>query len=259
MGPLAPRDRKNFRSQLPSYLIAERTCWFARFPGVPKYIYRYTSRRNADDLLLNGRLRLGTLSEYRKVEELNSAQGDAEEGSRRWTTTLAGIPFQTEISSADTWIYCCSSEKSKRIMDSFQADAALQIDVDIFAEELGKIMALHAEIGSVRNVDYMDHHSFLDGRDQPPLAMFSKSFMFSEQKEVRFSFERRGDKEKSLRYNYIDRQLRGGFGSSPRPDERTEVVKWQKNPFVEDLKPILVQSKVLRSAVLDVTETIGKE
>lgn len=260
MGPVVPRDLVNFQSQIQSYIMPDRRCWFGRFPGVPDYIYRYTSRRNADDLLTRGRLRLGTLTEYRRAEQkYNNAQRDQEEGSRRWTTKLAGVPFQVDISSADTWIYCCSYEKSSKILNDFKVDAVVRIEVDGFSRELTRLMALHAEIGSVRNVEYMDHHTFMDGSEKAPLAMFSKSLAFEDQREVRFCFERRGDNEKGLRYNHIVRQLHGGFGPSPPPDKRAEIVEWMKNPLVEELKPIFVESKALCSLVTDVTDTIEKE
>lgn len=241
--------------------IPDLWCRFGIFPEVPEVIYRYLKADHAEELLGQGRMRLGTLVGYRSADQLNLAQADPFEGTTMSSGKLAGIVFPgmvyTErVRSVNSWILCLSTMKSKELMEGFEADTVLEIETRPFALELARSMAIRSEIGSVRNVDYIPYGFQREG-EKRRLAMFTKSPNFAWQSEVRFSFERRGDFEKAFRHRVKREQLSGKFWIDGS-DDGTSVSEpiWTKSPAVEDLHPIFVVSASLRKFAKDVTKTV---
>ena len=117
--------------------------------------YKYLKKEHAHSMLEYGRLRIGTLYEYRDMEKHGSVIGDDAEGKKSafmevgtetWSNdtqpnftrdffkaidggsfTISGITLEKPKESPDFYLYCCTTEYSKDVMEEFGYDACVII------------------------------------------------------------------------------------------------------------------------------------
>jgi len=166
-------------------------------------------------MLAFGKMRIGTLRDFQKVEEYGSEVGDAGEGTKTvyedkpdifWgeanvpplvkrlvsfpdntTATFRNCEFQHTQKSPDCYIYCVTQEFDKDAMTEFGYDCCIRInDPHMFFHELTKCLRrIHklkqSVIGKCIYTNRRQHYSLQD--NIPPGLI--KPPRFAYQKEVR--------------------------------------------------------------------------
>lgn len=117
-------------------------------------LYKYTKREFAEGMIANGVFRIGTLSDFRRVEH-GPAIGDASEGTTKLTHSVESaaweeikdspavrslitgelgpggvfqnVGFSAPFQSPEAYIFCVSEHSSREVMESFGSDACLRI------------------------------------------------------------------------------------------------------------------------------------
>ncbi len=127
-------------------------------------LYKYINKKYLDDIFIHGRIKIGTLYEYRKEEELGLIVGDKEEGQHNTTlggdealeidlgqNTLEAEYFRNHVlrpdqrhskvkiimekgakliantNSPNYYIFCMTSKYSEEVMKEFECDACIEI------------------------------------------------------------------------------------------------------------------------------------
>lgn len=119
------------------------------------YLYKYMKSEHVETFFHNGKLRIGTLLDFKRNEAFNAAVGDKNEGSHfpfiavenikvddmnskqhdffkgaiEFTpgTTIGGFTLQKEIRSEDYYIFCLASQPSRAAMEKFECDTCIEI------------------------------------------------------------------------------------------------------------------------------------
>lgn len=128
-------------------------------------IYKYLERRHAEMMTNEGRIRIGTLFDYRKVEEYDMQRADINEGKMVFVydidkeinvtelpdifadriegnANFKNIILRAPLDAPDCYVYCCSQIFDETLMKDFGADCCVEIfDVYAFAEAIGKKLA----------------------------------------------------------------------------------------------------------------------
>jgi len=135
---------------------------------IPRKLYRYTKKRFAEDLINNGRLRMGTLFGYRGGEALTEAQADEFEGTHTFTGHSQGVIACAMVISLDNWILCLSAALNPAFLQdgSFgDADCIVEIDTFGFCAELAAAMAHRCSSGMAVRIRYLDADDYDTGLD----------------------------------------------------------------------------------------------
>lgn len=237
--------------------FAGQICTLQLCQGVPSALYRYAKREHADDLLIRGRLRLGTLFSYVRNKSLNSAQRDENEGWAYFhTAETLGLdgPVSFVATSADRWMLCLSDQISHEMMIAFGVDAVLRISGQGFFDLVAENMAVHSDIGSLDKVAYVGSatHDNMDVDPSLAFAHMQKPKNYEYQSEWRLNFERRGTYETSA----IKNEVMNRFGLK-QPNDVDWVKRSRTNGVSgETLSPVFVEDKRLSKFVTDVTSEV---
>jgi hypothetical protein len=179
-------------------------------------VFKYTKEIYASAMLEKGSIRLGTLYEYRDSE--NEQIKDIEEGLFNGKQHIdfhmgalpgiagemimgnvdgvefSNVSFTKRMQVFNVNIYCTTLEGSKEVMESFEAEACIEIfDYNSFVKSI--VIALMRK-GLSRGQAFTDKCSY-DGRDAPynqvnaervPVAYWLKNPFYNSQKEQRTLF-----------------------------------------------------------------------
>ncbi|MCG0582139.1 hypothetical protein L6Q82_29635 [Burkholderia cenocepacia] len=191
----------------------------------PEKVYKFMRREHAELLVGKGCTRVGTLYDFRKVENHARGVGDSEEGSKAISTIVTGrfdsgtpqtqalnmlrgvhigegcsnITFTdshiyAQVNHQDALVWCCSTENTRGAMAEIgYADACVEIfDVQGFFSALDAVIrSRHANVETYGPfcVSYQDR---LEGWNQVDLGLnpvFIKDrTRFEAQKEVRIAW-----------------------------------------------------------------------
>lgn len=181
--------------------------------AIPRPIFRYTSKKFAEDLLQKGEVYLSPLVKFIEDETLDVARRDEREGIATYSHKITGDSPLSDyqktwfeevglnrqegvdyyfnnisISHNKMLVYCVSHCFSSKIAQGFGADACVAIwEPTDFAGMIGKKLLGKHELGAVGRVIYNDKpFDYSRTGSLPPMLV--KSEFFSWQKEVRFLF-----------------------------------------------------------------------
>lgn len=196
---------------------------YAEPERVPQVLYKYLSWEHAHAMLATGSLRIGTLHEYRMIEQHGPVVGDQHEGlvsavdyvnrKRRGSRSTLNPPLRvtldvpgdnrlTDISIyatqdyiqffeewPDTYVYCLSKVLDPKVMRAFNADAAIQIHrpMDFFlalTRHLRRKLKITAYFFG--SCGYQERIGSL--QDTPRPALFIKDPGYAYQQEVRLAW-----------------------------------------------------------------------
>lgn len=190
-------------------IFDENNNWIA---GRKRPFFKYLKSQYADDMLYYGRMRIGTLYEFRQIEQYDAARADSNEGihnvnifierpvhHRRHESSVQYYldQFGIEISyssnarvsgsiqSSDCYIYSFSDKLCWRLASDFSADACIVIwDIKQLVERMiasDDLDVKFIELGPIRYVEN-DHDVRKLGRVPPS---FVKEARFALQDEWR--------------------------------------------------------------------------
>lgn len=167
---------------------------------VPKYLYKYTKRSYANELVRKGNIFLGSLYGYGDKELHSAGRHDDLEGIFK-TSFLNGsnIPVTFPAVSLPTWIYCVSENKTPDLYDEFDPsyDTIVRIDSIPFMNNLWQATKSMCAIGTLRKIQYIPKNSTVQprmprdkyGNALAPHAVTMKRSVFSSQREWRMCLE----------------------------------------------------------------------
>ena len=189
-------------------------------------LFKYVRARHLKDILEHGRFRLGTLYEYRDIEEHGQAIGDADEGKHRTAFTsanrtdfnlqdgsqaaqffrghitpdnhlagirrmvlLPGTKVIAEAQAPDMFVFCASTIFDKALMVEFGYDACIRIEAPHrFFSAISHAIRHQARFVTFSEVVYRDREtSHLNPHTIHPALM--KGLDYSRQAEVRALWE----------------------------------------------------------------------
>src|SRR3984893_3245857 len=191
---------------------------------LPPPLFRYTKRAYAEDLVHRGKIRFGTLYEYKRIEDHAPMIGDEDVKALYDTPAFAsagGLPrfarsvadrairnlptdpstrvlfnqclFEEVYTSPDRWVYCMSKRLGARVMRSMDPayDTCVRIDYvraffELIRAELmrQRVITDGSRISECFYRDRIQHYLRDDGRDPAVL----KAPKYAAQEEVRFVF-----------------------------------------------------------------------
>lgn len=184
-------------------------------------LYKYIKSEHAEMFFHNGTLRIGTLLDFKRNEDFNKAIGDSNEGSHfpfmdtdqtlypdEMTesqskflegfinmgpgSSMTGLKLVREISSEDYYIFCMTTEPSRKAMEEFNCDKCIEIEnPDLFINALTrKIRKTAGDMAWHGEITYMDkEYSYLTETTLHPAQ--TKDIEYSYQKEYRAIWCRR--------------------------------------------------------------------
>lgn len=167
---------------------------------VPEYLYKYTRRCFADDLVRRGSLRLGTLFGYRDGDIHTAGQHDPHEGTITFSGALPnGEKIAMPIFTRPKWMYCLTEIFNPKLLTSFHEtyDTIVRIEAKPFFQLIAEALASEVNLSELRKVQYIEHrHLYLNpwpvdqfGRLILPCAAVIKSSLYKGQAEWRMTFE----------------------------------------------------------------------
>lgn len=163
-------------------------------------LYRYTKRSYIDELIKSGRYYFNPLYGYITGSNLNAAQHDLGEGMISATTRdQHGFFHVINLSSLDCWTSCFSTELSASLAARFEVDGVFEVTDYEFFREMARGIALHAWVGRLYEVEYVDGGRMIDDNlgsyesasHGQYFARRLKNARFAWQKEYRICFEPR--------------------------------------------------------------------
>jgi hypothetical protein len=194
-------------------------------PSTRPPLYKYGRWAHTEDLIRWGRIRVGTLRDYRNIERHAAGIGDAGEGHKElneiigeatgetlsdfsvsvmepWFPGIAGASgvyianteVRLRVASPNCWLYCTSQVLSYRVMDSFEAnyDACVTIThVAEFYDAIGTELAGRGLTtrGFICPVTYRERLRDYRADDRlPPWAIKAPTPRYVAQQEVRFVY-----------------------------------------------------------------------
>lgn len=177
-------------------------------------VYKYTHREHAEAMINEGKVRLGTLYDYRRQEH-GGAIGDTDEGIYKVFSDedfeytgpsgaspfhrhfikgegharFQGIRFEHRRVTHNAYMFCCSSEFSESMMQKYRAepgyDACVRINAPVrFFDEISKVLGREITDWVVGNCVYLKrefHHT----QEPDTSPGFVKDPLYAWQKEVR--------------------------------------------------------------------------
>lgn len=192
---------------------------------LPPPLFKYAKRVYPDDLIRRGRIRVGTLHDYRKIEKYSPMIGDEQEGVKinyyspavatldtlppfaagiavpalvslfgampdPATTAFINSSFTQPEVSGNCWLYCLSARLRKTVMNSMDAnyDSCVRIDwVEKFfrAVEQEMIRGKLAAHGHIVPCVYGRYQHYTN-RHLRPVALKGQEYAIQE--EVRFVY-----------------------------------------------------------------------
>ncbi|MEB2409388.1 hypothetical protein QMN27_12230 [Enterobacter asburiae] len=169
----------------------------------------------------NGTLRIGTLFDFKKNEAFNRAIGDGNEGSHfsfmdtdqtlyidEMTesqstflkgllplgrgSSITGVQLVRELISEDFYIFCMTTEPSRKAMEEFDCDTCIEIvnPLSFFNAVTKKIKRTAGDMVWNGQITYIDKkYSYLDESNLHPAQ--TKDIKYSYQKEYRVIWQKR--------------------------------------------------------------------
>ena len=176
-------------------------------------LFKYMRKQHARLLLNDGKVRVGTLHEYRDTEAHGCVIGDDTEGTKNlfldghgetWTpasipafaktffelghessVTLEGIRLQVPQESPDFYLFCASSEFNEHALREFGYDACVSIDdPQRFFAAISHRLRHKASLEGVFHCQYRDRDAPHDSDDGTHPALI-KHPKYKDQHEVR--------------------------------------------------------------------------
>jgi len=176
-------------------------------------LFKYMRKQHAKLLLSLGKLRIGTLYEFRDMEAHGNVVGDADEGKKSlfldgkgeaWTAesipdfatnffklgpkgrlTLNGIRLQLPQESPDYYMFCATTEFNQSALNDFGYDACVRIDDPLrFFLAVSHSVRHHASFEGVFDCQYTSRDIAHD-KDQGTHPALIKDSKYAAQKEVR--------------------------------------------------------------------------
>lgn len=185
-------------------------------------LYKYVKREHLDVFFTNGSMKIGSLYEYRNVEQYGNVIGDDGEGFYHTELSKSGRheidlsqntpeanffrqhvlrPDQQNINvkiimgdgaklisrtdSPDYYIYCVTSEFNHNVMKEFGCDSCIEIQrPDVFFRAISKRIRHKAEFETVTNIVYGNKNTHYTAPHGVHPAI-KKSTEYRNQKEVR--------------------------------------------------------------------------
>ncbi|MFW7206616.1 hypothetical protein ACMGGQ_12555 [Enterobacter sp. BNK-13] len=211
-------------------------------------LYKYIKSEHAEMFFQNGTLRIGTLLDFKKNETFNEAIGDKKEGSHfpfmgidqtlyidEMTesqssflsgfmdlgagSSITGMKLVREISSEDFYVFCMTTEPSRKAMNEFDCDTCIEIfNPILFINALtNKIRRTAGDMVWHGEITYMDkeYPYFIDAKLHPAQT---KDIKYSYQKEYRAIWQRRS-------VTPVDTILSPIFIKAPKAIKHCRVIK----------------------------------
>lgn len=121
-------------------------------------LFKATKRQWLDAFLHDGTLRIGTVMDFAREEDLGRAIGDINEGSRTllYTGKHAVVPLALHLSIVNSFVFCCAKEMTPRLIAEWDADACFAIHDARFFREIASALSRVASFGIVHEVYYGD-------------------------------------------------------------------------------------------------------
>lgn len=165
-------------------------------------VYRYLEEKFLKEFFINGRLRLGSFSKYRAIE--NQTRKDPTDGSPLFISNddyfFIGTP-------PNVFILCFSLENSQIISEKFKTQCGFSLDeinLDTFIKKVGEILG--TSIAFSGNCDYIDECFFPDIKGlyfDKPTRISNRKIRIHPKSDV--LFESKGLKRKM--YNLSDKTI----------------------------------------------------
>jgi hypothetical protein len=183
------------------------------------HLYKYIPKQFGDLMISEGKIRIGTLYQYKKMEGRESGdrfegdglayfdshgsygQGDLPQlfgggielldGAK---ITLAGdAKFVTHVSVPDVYIYCVTTRPDEGIMKEFKCDSCIEIrSVTKFALEIGEVLydlgLTWSPYPMIRYCDYGERQRRMMDFQDTLSIYWMKTLNYFHQSEVRFVF-----------------------------------------------------------------------
>lgn len=173
-------------------------------------LYKYLQRQHLDAFFHKGSLRIGTLHEYRNVDDHGSVIGDADEGIRRRTLTFGkgdevhlggkapeayflrnslgasekesanfrivslvdGYTFVSEEQSENLYVYCASATFDAAAMQRFGYDFCMEItNPAAFFSAISHRLRHRAQFHGLSPVQYAHRDARFNAQNQPHPAL----------------------------------------------------------------------------------------
>lgn len=196
--------------------------------------YKYMKAEHAKMFFHNGKIRIGTLLDFKKNENFNSAVGDKNEGSHFPNlpiigtltyenlsskdayflngiikmspgSSMSGITIEREIQSNDYYMYCLATKPSREAMQAFECDTCIEIgNISAFLDAITRKIRGKANLlewkGKVTYLDKRYHHSQETGLN----PAITKDLKYSYQNEYRALWKPKDGLEKNLKPFFIN-------------------------------------------------------
>ena len=216
-------------------------------PRLPNYLpapisyplFKYGNPQNAESLVQRGEIRIGTLLEFRDLEQHENPEiGDGTEG---WYDGPGDFDCvsHVRIQADNQWIYCVSQSFDEALMEKW-GGACVEIIGDGFFEVVTVALGDRVECWCLSRVQYYrpgplhQGQKLVTGKGNVPLSCFTKRELFAHQDEVRAVWECPHGRQPHVR-----RQPPPGGGSTEFfaenqrwLDERYEYEKQRMAPLV---------------------------
>ena len=221
---------------------------------VPEYLYKYTRRCFADDLVQRGSLRLGTLLGYRDGGIHTAGQHDPHEGTVTFCGSLPnGLKIAMAISTRPKWMYCLSELYAPKLLIAFHDsyDTIVRIEAKPFFQTISQAMMSEVSLSELRKVQYLQHdplqdHLYLDpwpldqfGQPMEPCAAVVKSSLYKGQAEWRMTFEPNERILPRARYRHTDANL-SGLGVAAQFGVRQEFDRYIRQDALQPKQPFVL-------------------
>ena len=221
---------------------------------VPEYLYKYTRRCFADDLVQRGSLRLGTLLGYRDGGIHTAGQHDPHEGTVTFCGSLPnGLKIAMAISTRPKWMYCLSELYAPKLLIAFHDsyDTIVRIEAKPFFQTISQAMMSEVSLSELRKVQYLQHdplqdHLYLDpwpldqfGQPMEPCAAVVKSSLYKGQAEWRMTFEPNERILPRARYPHTDANL-SGLGVAAQFGVRQEFDRYIRQDALQPKQPFVL-------------------
>ena len=121
-------------------------------------LFKATKRQWLDAFLHDGTLRIGTVMDFAREEDLGRAIGDINEGSRTllYTGKHAVLPLAMHLSIVNSYVFCCSKKMTPTLIKEWNADACFAIHDERFFREIAAALSKVAWFGIVHEIYYGD-------------------------------------------------------------------------------------------------------
>lgn len=223
--------------------------------------YKYLPSQFVDSFYADGSLRLGTLIDFKKMEEEDAERGDANEGKIDFDNMnpndfydLDG-PIFGSMSCNNSYIFCSSKEYSRHLSQNiFKSDSCIRIDSVEFYHEITKVVASRSKIvASVGDVQYLSRNTIMNDALQweglPPQQQFfmappvarTKLEKYAHQHEIRAMWEPIVEESGQILAFFSSLSVESFPGHS------VEQLKQMRSKINDEIEPVVIQAPAARA------------